>query len=65
MPKGVEKESEEIDQVTKLAESVIKAKKKGLNNTKTSFNRSNIHSVNSNTNRNSKITAFSKKKSKK
>lgn len=64
MPKGVEKESEEIDQVEVLAESLGK-KRKGLNNTKTSFNRSNIHSVNSNTNRNSKMSAFSRKKSKK
>lgn len=46
-----------------MDESLTK-KKKGMNNTRSSFNRSNIHSM-QNTNRNSKISQFSKNKSKK
>ena len=36
-----------------------------MNNTRSSFNRSNIHSVGDNTHRGSKISMFSKRKNKK
>lgn len=46
----------------KLESSIVK-KRKGMNNTRSSFNRSNINSM-QNTNRNSKISSFSRNKKK-